>query len=175
MKQMLYAVVFLLAAGCSTSGTPTTGPPTITVTAAPPTTTAAPSASGQPTACTDDQLDVTNAPLESAGTLRRVVVTFRNTSSHDCTLTGYPGADLVTPAGGVLINVARRPANAAHHLTLAPNDSATADVQSSAVDTKTGDACPRYGTLVVTPPNGFRPRTLRVDLPICDATVSSVD
>jgi len=75
----------------------------------------------------------------------------------------------------VLINVARRPANAAHHLTLAPNDAATADVQSYAVDTKTGDACPRYGTLVVTPPNGFRSRTLQVDLPICDATVSSVD
>jgi len=27
----------------------------------------------------------------------------------------------------------------------------------------------------VTPPNGFRSRTLQVDLPICDATVSSVD
>ena len=118
---------------------------------------------------------MTNAPAESADTLRRVVVTFKNTSSQDCALVGYPGVDLVTPAGGVLINVARRPANAAHHLRLAPGDQATADVQSYAVDTKTGDACPRYGTLVVTPPNGFRSRTLRVDLPICEATVSSVD
>jgi hypothetical protein len=125
--------------------------------------------------CTDDQLDVTNAPVESADTLRRVVVTFSNTSAQECVLVGYPGVDLVTPAGGVLINVARRPADAAHRLRLPPGDKAIADVQSYAVDTKTGNPCPRYGTLVVTPPNGFRSRTLAVDLPICDATVSSVD
>jgi len=190
MKQMLYAVVVLMAAGCGTSGTATTAPPTVTVTATPPATaapqgTATPSTtaaqpttaapSGDPAACTDDQLDVTNAPVESADTLRRVVVTFKNISSQECVLVGYPGVDLVTPAGGVLINVARRPANAAHHLKLSPGDKAVADVQSYAVDTKTGDACARYGTLVVTPPNGFRSRTLQVDLPICDATVSSVD
>jgi Protein of unknown function (DUF4232) len=189
MKQMLYAVVVLMAAGCGTSGTATTAPPTVTVTATPPATaapqgTATPSTtaaqttaapSGEPAACTDDQLDVTNAPVESADTLRRVVVTFKNISSQECVLVGYPGVDLVTPAGGVLINVARRPANAAHHLKLSPGDKAVADVQSYAVDTKTGDACARYGTLVVTPPNGFRSRTLQVDLPICDATVSSVD
>ena len=190
MKQMLYAVVVLTAAGCGTSGTATTAPSTVTVTATP-TATAAPSTataatttaapptttapSGEPAACTDDQLDVTNAPVESADTLRRVVVTFKNISSQECVLVGYPGVDLVTPAGGVLINVARRPANAAHHLRLSPGDNAVADVQSYAIDTKTGDACPRYGTLVVTPPNAFRSRTLQVDLPICDATVSSVD
>ena len=195
MKRILYVVITLLAAGCSTTGTPmatvtstvtvapsTTATPAITATspatAAPPTTaaprtTAAPQ--GEPAACTDDQLEVTNAPLASANTMRRVVVTFKNTSSQQCTLVGYPGVDLVTPAGGVLINVARRPANAAHLLTLSPGDTATADVQSYAVDTKTGDPCPRFGTLVVTPPNGFQSRTLPVDLPICDATVSSVD
>lgn len=57
----------------------------------------------------------------------------------------------------------------------APGDKAIADVQSHAVDTKTGQGCPRYGTLVVTPPRGFQSRTLAVDLPICEATVSSVD
>ena len=178
MKHLVYAVAMLLAAGCSTSGTPTIGPSTVTVTVTPPATAAPPTTAapvGEPVACTDDQLDVTNAPVESADTLRRVVVTFKNTSSQECALAGYPGVDLVTPAGGVLINVARRPANAAHHLRLSPGDGAVADVQSYAVDSKTGDACPRYGTLVVTPPNGFRSRTLPVDLPICDATVSSVD
>ncbi len=185
MKHMLYVVATLLAAGCSTTDTPTTAPSTVTVTVAPSTTAAAPrttaapptttAPSGEPAACTDDQLDVTNAPVESADSLRRVVVTFTNTSSQECVFVGYPGVDLVTPAGGVLINVARRPANAAHHLRLSPGDKAIADVQSYAVDTKTGDACPRYGTLVVTPPNGFRSRTLAVDLAICDATVSSVD
>ncbi|MCI4674853.1 DUF4232 domain-containing protein [Candidatus Mycolicibacterium alkanivorans] len=64
--------------------------------------------------------------------MRRVVATFKNTASQEC-IVGYPGADLVTPAGGVLINVARRPANAAHRLRLTPGDKAIADVQSYAV------------------------------------------
>lgn len=156
---------------------------TSTVTVTPATTsanntTAAPGSAHEPApqsakACTEDQLEVTNAPIESADTSRRVVVTFGNTSSRECTLTGYPGADLVTPAGGVRINIARRPANAAHHLRLAPNDAASADVQSSTVDSTTGSACPTLRN--TTAPNAFQPRTLRVDPPICDATVSSVD
>jgi len=63
------------------------------------------------------------------------------------------GADLVTPAGGVLINVPRRPAAAAHHLTLEPGYVATTDVQPYAIDTATGYTCPRWGNLVVTPPS----------------------
>jgi hypothetical protein len=104
-----------------------------------------------------------------------VVVSFKNMSSHPCTLVGYPGADLVTPAGGVLINVPRRPALAAHRLVLNPGDVANADVEAYAIDTSTGDACPRWGALVVTPPNGFVSHPLSVDVPICGATVSSVD
>jgi Domain of unknown function (DUF4232) len=104
-----------------------------------------------------------------------VILSFQNTSSHSCTLVGYPGADLVTPAGGVLINVPRRPANAAHQLTLNPGDVATADVTAYAIDTSTGDACPRWGNLVVTPPNGFVSHPMSVDVPICNASISSVD
>jgi Protein of unknown function (DUF4232) len=123
----------------------------------------------------DDDLAVTNGPLESANTQRHVALSFKNTSSHSCTLVGYPGADLVTPAGGVLINVPRRAANAAHHLTLNPGDVATADVTAYAIDTSTGGTCPRWGNLVVTPPNGFVSHPMSVDVPICNASVSSVD
>jgi Protein of unknown function (DUF4232) len=104
-----------------------------------------------------------------------VVVSFRNTSSHPCTLVGYLGADLVTPAGGVLINVPRRPAAAAHPLTLQPGDVATAEVQAYAIDTATGNRCPRWGSLLVTPPNDYVSHPLSVDVPICSATISSVD
>jgi hypothetical protein len=184
----LLAVVLL--AGCSAERTTPAAPaPTVTVTAttpsmsvpapappaAPVTTTPsapAPEAAGP---CTDDNLAVTNGPLESANTQRHVILSFQNTSSHSCTLVGYPGADLVTPAGGVLINVPRRPANAAHHLTLNPGDVATADVTAYAIDTATGDACPRWGNLVVTPPNGFVSHPMSVDVPICNASISSVD
>ena len=153
-------------------------PPTVTVTVTP---TASPAPSQSPSApaalgpCSDSDLEVTNGPLESANTQRHAVVSFRNTSSHPCTLIGYPGADLVTPAGGVLIHVSRRPAAAAHHLTLNPGDVATADVQAYAIDTSTGNPCPRWGNLVVTPPNDYASHPLSVDLPICNATVSSVD
>ncbi len=125
--------------------------------------------------CSDGDLAVTNGAVESANTLRRVVVSFKNTSSQTCTLVGYPEADLVTAAGGVLVHVERRPALAAHLLTLAPGDVANADVEAYAIDTATGNPCPREGTLVVTPPNGSVSHTLNVSLPICSATISSVD
>jgi Protein of unknown function (DUF4232) len=124
--------------------------------------------------CTDDDLAVTNGPLQSANTQRHVILSFQNTSAQACTLVGYPGADLVTPAGGVLINVPRRPANAAPRLTLNPGEVATADVTAYAIDTSTGDACPRWGNLVVTPPNGFVSHPMSVDVPICTASISSV-
>jgi hypothetical protein len=84
-------------------------------------------------------------------------------------------AALVTAAGGVLVHVEPRPALAAHVLTLAPGDVANAAVESYAVDTTTGNSCPREGTLVVTAPNDSVAHELPVALPICSATISSVD
>jgi Protein of unknown function (DUF4232) len=130
---------------------------------------------GEPSQCADGDLAVTNAEVQSADTLRRVVVSFKNTSTHPCTLVGYPVADLVSAAGGVLVHVEPRPALAAHRLTLAPGDVANADAQSYAIDTATGNSCQREGTLVVTPPGGSVSHTLNVSLPICSATISSVD
>jgi Protein of unknown function (DUF4232) len=130
---------------------------------------------GAPGHCSDADLTVTNGPVESASTMRRVVVSFKNTSSNPCGLVGYPDANLVTAAGGVLVHVEPRPALAAHVLTLAPGDVANADVESYAIDTTTGNSCPREGTLVVTAPNDSVAHELPVALPICSATISSVD
>ena len=121
-------------------------------------------------------LAVTSGPVEPANTLRHVVVTFTNTSSTQCTLVGYPDANLVTAAGGVLVHVDRQPAPASHLLHLNPGDSATATVQSSALDVNgSGNPCPREGTLVVTAPGDSVAHTLPVALPICHATISNVD
>ena len=57
---------------------------------------------GAPGHCSDAALTGTNGPIESANTLRRVVVSFKNTSSNQCMLVGYPDANLVTAAGGVV-------------------------------------------------------------------------
>jgi hypothetical protein len=122
MKPMLPLVAVVLIAGCSAQHTTPaaqspSAPSTVTVTVTPPA--SSPSASPVPAPspstpeasgpCSDDDLTVTNGPLEAADTQRHVMVSFTNTSAHTCTLVGYPGADLVTPAGGVLINVPRRP------------------------------------------------------------------
>lgn len=120
-------------------------------------------------------LAVSSGPIESASTMRRVVVSFKNVSSSQCTLVGYPDANLVTAAGGVLVHVDTRPALASHLLHLNPGDVATADVQSYAVDTTTGNDCGREGTLVVTAPHDSVAHTLPVSLPICSATISNVD
>jgi hypothetical protein len=132
-------------------------------------------AAAAPGHCSDADLSVTNGPIESASTMRRVVVSFKNTSSNPCGLVGYPDANLVTAAGGVLVHVDNRPALAAHALTLAPGQVATADVESYAIETGTGNACPREGTLVVTAPGDSVSHELPVALPICSATISSVD
>lgn len=127
-----------------------------------------------PQPCSDADLTVTAGPVESVGTMRRVVISFTNSSSELCYLTGYPAADLVAGGGGVLVHVAKRPANAAPRLELHPGEVGSADVQTSAVDTATGDPCGRIGTLVVTPPNNLESRVLETNMPICDATISSV-
>lgn len=185
VARSLPVVAIAMLAGCAASHS-TPAARTVTVTSTPAATVAPvapvtvtvpptmPPPGAEPTACTDDDLEVTNGAMESANTQRRVLVSFRNSSAQACTMVGYPGADLVTPAGGVLINVARRPANAAPRLTLQPGEVGTADVLTYAIDTDTGNSCARWGQLVVTPPNGYVARTLPVDLPICSASVSSV-
>jgi hypothetical protein len=108
--------------------------------------------------------------------MRRVVVSFKNTSPNMCMLVGYPDANLVTAAGGVLVHVEPQPANEAHVIHLNPGDIANADVQSSALDINgSGNPCPREGTLVVTAPRGSVAHTLPIALPICSTTISSVD
>ncbi len=58
---------------------------------------------------------------------------------------------------------------------LGPGEQATADVQAYAIDTATGKSGPREGTMVVISPDDFVSRTLNFALPICGATISSVD
>jgi hypothetical protein len=146
---------------------------TVTTTPIPAPQTAAPQAHANP--CSDDDLAVTNGPLVSDHSERHVTVSFRNKSTHSCTLFGYPGADLDTAAGGLMIHVPRRPADAAHLVTLSPGFVASADVSAHAGDTSTGDKCARWGNLVVTPPNDSVSHTMSVAVPICDATIGSVD
>lgn len=182
------AAVALLAA-CSTDRDQPVAPHTVTVTAtpsaqppvtsaAPPTATVTVPPSPQPVAtppgpCTDADLTVSNKDLESQGSEYRLVLLFTNTSSRPCTLTGYPGADIVNATGPV-VHAERRPHNAAPHLTLQPGEAATADLQSSDTHPANGDKCPRWGSVVVIAPNTFQARDLGIGMPFCSALISSV-
>lgn len=194
VKLSVPALAALLLAGCSqdpadppastvtvnpsTSAAPST--PTVSATPAPsetPTATPAPTAATEPGVippCSDAALAVSAGPVEEVDTLRRVAISFTNTSSQVCGLVSYPTADLLGGPGTVLVHVAKRPANAAPRLTLQPGDAAGADVQSSTIDSSTGEKCGRTGTLAVTPPDNTQQRVLDVYLPICDATISAV-
>jgi hypothetical protein len=177
MKRSLPVLVILLAVGCAPQETNPPTPVPIPSAATPSAAASTPAPAPEPAVpqpCADDDLAITGDQPEGAGTTRRAVVSFTNTSADMCTLVGYPVADLVTAAGGVLVHVARRPANAAPRLELQPGEVATADVEASAVDTSTGAACGRTGTLVVTAPGTIAPHTLPVNLPICEATTSAV-
>lgn len=197
-KPSIPVLAALLLAGCSqdpadppastvtvnpsTSAAPST--PTVSATPAQSETpTAAPAPTPAPTAatepgvippCSDAALAVSAGPVEEVDTLRRVAISFTNTSSQVCGLVSYPTAELLGGPGTVLVHVTKRPANAAPRLTLQPGDAAGADVQSSTIDSTTGEKCGRTGTLAVTPPDNTQQRVLDVYLPICDATISAV-
>lgn len=148
---------------------PAQAPSPVTVTAAPST----PPVDAPPGPCTDADLTVSHKDLENQGSEYRLVLLFTNTSARPCTLSGYPGADLVNETGPVA-HVERRPQNAAPHLMLQPGEVATADLQSSDTHPVSGDKCPRWGSVVVIAPNTFAPRDLGVGMPFCSPLISSV-
>lgn len=188
MKLLLPIAAVALVAACSTDAQ-SPAPTTITVTAQPSPTTASLSPSPSPSPvtvaptaapvdlppgpCTDADLKVSHKDLENQGSEYRLVLHFTNASSRACTLSGYPGADLVNETGPV-VHVERRMQNAAPHLTLQPGDVATADLQSSDTNPANGGMCPRWGSVVVIAPNTFQARDLGVGMPFCSALISSV-
>ncbi len=191
MKALVPILAVALVAACSTGRDQPAAPETVTVTASPSAQTPATSTAPAPTPvtvtvapstapadapagpCTDADLKVSNNALESQGSEYRLLLHFTNTSAHPCTLTGYPGVDLVNETGPV-VHVERRPGNAAPHLTLQPGEAATADLQSSDTNPANGGMCPRWGSVVVIAPNTFQARDLGIGMPFCSALISSV-
>jgi hypothetical protein len=172
VRRLLFCLAGIAAlAGCgSSSPAPTsssTATSTSTTTTTTTTTTSATSSSAAAhaasTACVSGQISVTAGVSGAALGHVGVVLRFRSTASFTCTLSGYPGATLVT-AGGRDVP-ARRTRNGylgglagASGLVpvvhVLPGRTVSAYLEGLDSDAAHGGGpCPRYAHLLVTPPN----------------------
>ncbi|MFE3226196.1 DUF4232 domain-containing protein [Nocardia sp. NPDC059228] len=133
-------------------------------------------------ACGAGQVDVTADVMSPATGHRGVKLTFSLAAgAAPCTLTGYPGVD--TGAGGPLLHADRTPRGYMGGLpqgsdepptaTLESNRPGTAVVEGIAVDAS-GNHCPLYTNLQVTPPNSTDTRTVAVTIDSCALHVHPV-
>ncbi|MEU6586082.1 DUF4232 domain-containing protein [Nocardia sp. NPDC046763] len=190
------AVIALGLTGCSSS-TSTTSPPATSPgvtggatvaggTAAPATPPTSedvqPTAPARQAACGAGQVDVTAAVMSPATGHRGVALTFSLTAgAAPCTLTGYPGVD--TGTGGPLLHADRTPrgymgglpqgSDEPPTVTLESGHPGTAVVEGVAVDAS-GNHCPLYTNLQVTPPNSTDTRTVTVTIDSCALHVHPV-
>jgi Domain of unknown function (DUF4232) len=135
-----------------------------------------------PGGCTHAHTAVSLGPPEAATGHVGITIRFRNSGDATCTLTGYPGAELVghnrrrdaarTLRGfmGGLSSSAR----AIPGVRLAPGGSASALLEGEDVNPKTNGGCPNYSALLVTPPNQRVAVHLPRSLAICDPEIHPV-
>jgi hypothetical protein len=125
--------------------------------------TAAPAASS-PARCAPSQLRLTVVSHQGATGHLAAVFAFTNSSSTPCHLFGYPGAQMVSSAGGALKTVvirgggffpdsARRPST----VVIQPGSSARFSFEWTDANEFGGSpaSCPRADRLHVTPPNDY--------------------
>ncbi|MEC3917625.1 DUF4232 domain-containing protein [Nocardia sp. CDC160] len=194
------ATLAIAATGCSgtNNATTTTSPPASTAPVAgrsgPPTSqpdqSPIPASTSQNTsttepgvpACASGQVDVTGEVMSPATGHRGVKLTFSLAAgASPCTLSGYPGVD--AGAGGALIHADRTPrgfmgglpqgSDTPPVVEVRSGHPATAVVEGVAFDAS-GNGCPLYTNLLVTPPNSTDTRTVTVTIDTCALQVHPV-
>jgi hypothetical protein len=138
---------------------------------------AEPLVNGLAVPCTSSRLAVTagqsNAGLGHIG----VPIELRNTGPVACWTKGYPQVAFVNAAGRVVAHARQTPSgylgglrtgNATPPLvTILPGKQASALVEGSNFNVKTGGSCPEYRSLLVTPPSGSRAVRVPLKFPGC--------
>jgi hypothetical protein len=111
------------------------------------------------TDCSLGQLNVSDGNGGAGSTHRATILVFRNKSAVTCHLAGYPGVAGLN-AGDQQIAQATRTlsgylggAKSAATVELSPGQSASATVETMAIDAATGNSCTPYAGILVTPPN----------------------
>ncbi|HWD74467.1 MAG TPA: DUF4232 domain-containing protein [Solirubrobacteraceae bacterium] len=189
----LAAVTAASVAACGSGGSSSTAAhsasststPAASATATSATTPPQASAASLPAGCTAPHTSTSIGQVGAATGHVGVTLLFRNSGSAACTLTGYPGVALVAATGrhGQL-EVARTPqgymgglspqARANPVVVLAPGQSGSAILEGEDFNPVTSGSCPRYSSLLVTPPNQRVTVRLTRSLSICDPTVHPV-
>lgn len=138
-----------------------------------------PSAAKPVQACTGSQIAIAPALAHTGGVMNQPggYLTFTNRGSVTCELTSWPTVDGVTQAGKTAplrhvlsmmwgaLETSRAPV-----VTLAPGDSAYADVGASAIPVGNATSCPApYTRLEVTIPGGSSATTVSAWLPGADS------
>ena len=167
-----HAVVGLLAvglavAGCgssSPSAGPSSSPSSTPTSSSSPSSTPSSSPSSTPTAagvglCSSNIRVIPGASQGAAGHLTLVLI-FNNVGHTTCRMYGYPGLDLVTPSGALVVHARRTlrgmagGASSVATVTLPPGASASALVEASDVPQSGIADCGSY-SLMVTPPEEY--------------------
>lgn len=180
----LILVPAVVLAGCSSnkpSATPTSKAGTTTTAAAKGTTTLpAPTSSSTVPGCTGANYTLSILGTEHAAGTSEVTFGFRNTSSATCTLTGYPGVQLLG-AGGVDIATNTVEGGGDSFTSFAPSavgvaGGATAffNMGYSDVTTGTETSCPTATALQVTAPDTSTPLQVSGQFEVCNGGTVNV-
>jgi hypothetical protein len=126
--------------------------------------TAPSSADDAPATCSGDRLVVGFSGQAAATGHRSLVVTFANTGTTSCQVTGYASVDLHDRDGVFLAHAAETLGGFMYQgptevpiVTLTPGEVASAVIEGVAWTDESGSNCLPYATLTVTPPLGGAP------------------
>jgi hypothetical protein len=165
-------VTTFAAAVTSYAAITTLGPPARAITVA---------TRDEATPCWAEQIDVTASPTQGAVGHRALTLTFSLVGGEPCTLTGYPGVDSGT--GGPAIHAEPTPrgymgglppsVDAPPSVLLSISTQGQAIVEGVA-DDGTGNACPSYTDLNVSPPDINMVFTVPATIDACQLQVHPV-
>lgn len=104
-------------------------------------------------------------------------IVFENTSTHACTLQGYPGVGVLDASGDQVEEAVRTPqgylggmhtgSSAPPLVTLAPHGEASAFVEGTDVPSGTEQTCPTYSSALVTVPTSTQSEKVALFVPGC--------
>ena len=175
---MVVLVAATLLAACGGEGTPAT--PTARTSTPPPVSDSLSDSVSEP-ACTTAELRITWKGIAGGLGHAGLVLLFENTGGG-CVLRGYPGVDGVDGQGNVTVQAGQTPngylggpdtvGSEAAAIVLATGQVASALIEGSGP--VSGDACPRYEALLVTPPGETSSVRLLVQSSFCHLEVHPV-